>query len=156
MGLLVAYIPKAIKETAEDKHNGDDEVDKQHSPGNPIHDVLVNWSVCVSHWGSDGDFAPVSCGFQRQTLSPSQSDRNAGSWLPQTLCFPQSLLALVLPAMGPSAFPIKRHVCAPHLFVLTDDFCHKTQPFWYSLDSWVMTLRFAFLGLWLFPLENAA
>lgn len=94
-----------------------------------------------------GWFLFASCGFQPQTLSPSWSGTNGGSWSPWMLCFPQSPLAAVPPAMGPSAFSIKRHVCAPHLFVLTDDFCNKTQTFWYFLDSWVMTLRFAFFGL---------
>lgn len=65
-------------------------------------------------------------------------------------------LAGILAKLRPSAFSIKRHVCAPHLFVLTDDFCNKTQTLWYFLDSWVMTLRFTFSGLWLFPVENAA
>lgn len=46
--------------------------------------------------------------------------------------------------MGPSAISIKKHVCAPHLFVLTDDFCNKTQTFWYFSNSWVMTFCFAF------------
>lgn len=72
------------------------------------------------------------------------------------LCFPQSPLIAVPPAMGPSAFSINRHVCTPHLFVLTDDFCNKTQTFWYFLDSWVMTLRFAFFGLVAVSVENVA
>lgn len=63
---------------------------------------------------------------------------------------------LSCPQRGPSAFSINSHVCTPHLFVLTDDFCNKTQTFWYFADSWVMTFRFAFWGLWLFPVENVA
>lgn len=125
-------------------------------PGNPIQLVSVNWSVCVSHCSNNDDFLFESCGFQFQTLSPSWSSTTGGSWSPQMLCFPQSLLTDVPTTMGPSAFSIKRHVCAPHLFVLTDDFCNKTQTFWYFLDSWVMTLRFAFMGLWLSPVENVA
>lgn len=44
-------IPKAIKGTAEDKHNNHDNVDKQHppTPGKPVQLVSVNWAVCVSH-----------------------------------------------------------------------------------------------------------
>lgn len=124
--------------------------------GNPIQLVLVNRSVCVSHWGNNGDFCLNLVGSNPRPCLPCWSGRNGGSWSPRTLCFPQSLLNAVPPAMGPSAFSIKRHVWAPHLFVLTDDFCNKTQTFWYFLDSWVMTLRFAFLGLWLSPVENEA
>lgn len=44
------------------------------------------------------------------------------------------------------------HICLCSQMI----FCNKTQTFWYFLDSWVMTLRFALLGLWLFPVENVA
>lgn len=147
-------IPKSINETAEDKHNNDDEVDKQHSPRKPNTTCFCELVCLYVSLRQQWWFLFESCGFQPQTLSPSWSSRNGGSWLPRMLCFPQSLLTAVPPAMGPSAFSIKRHVCAPHLFVLTDDFCNKTQTFWYFLDSWVMTLCFAFLGLWLSPVEN--
>lgn len=124
-------------------------------PGNPIQLVPVNWSVCVSRWGNTGNSVQV---LWVPTSDPvSQLERQ--KWrvvVTADALFSTVPAHCVPPATGPSAFSINRHVCAPHLFVLIDDFCNKTQTFWYFLDSWLMTLRFAFLGSWPFPVENVA
>lgn len=118
------FLPKAIKETAEDKHNTMMKWINNIPPGNPIQLVPVNWSVCVSHWGNNDDFCLSLVGSNPRPCLPVEASQMEGRGRRRCFVFhsPFSLLSQPrwdhLPSQLKGMFVLHICLCSQMIFVI--------------------------------------
>ena len=118
--------------------------------------TTVNWSVCVSCWGNNGDFCLSLVGSNPRPCLPIGATEMEGRGHRECFVFHSagSLLSCPqrdhLPSQLIAMFVLHICLCSEMIFVIKLRLSGISRiPGWWHCAS-------LFLGLWLFPLENVA